>query len=262
MMLAGTGPASGDEVAVGDSRDDAIAALGRPTGTAMSGDQEFLFYERGKVTIQEGKVIESTVISESTLARRQAQQAEMETARRRQAEQKASGRISEGKKLKKRVLADEEFAAKPAAEQVQFWRRFNRQYPELAVTAELREAEARAREEDLADRKEELAAAVDESAPSTMSRRARKKWLRGQGRRNEQLAGELGLPAPDRPSDDLGNTQPAALNTGELGFAPAQETRVKDLGFTPPAERALDNLGFAPPPERPEQDLGFRRPNQ
>ena len=259
---AGAGAAAADEINVGQSRDEVIAVLGEPQGSGIMGDKEMLFYPRGSIGLMNGLVVESSIVSQDVLDRREPQSKQRQVEQQERNEERVQQRIAQGTREKARMLKDETFATLPAKQQAQSWRQFSRTYPEVAATRELREAEARAREEDLAAREATLTAATEEAPPTTVNRRNRKKWMRGQGRRNERLAEELGLPAPDRPSQDLGFSGSRIRPAEDLGFAPSQETRVKDLGFTPPADRALDNLGFAASPERTDQDLGLRRLNE
>jgi hypothetical protein len=133
-IMAAAGVHGGAEL--GATYDDVIARLGPPPMYIKTTEGEWLYYDRGKVRLEEGRVVDSELISPEALAERQAR--EREEWERRQALQAEleARRTEEGWALKRARQTDPRFLASPASEQVAFWSRFRARYPEVPVDME------------------------------------------------------------------------------------------------------------------------------
>jgi hypothetical protein len=154
----------------GDSRTAVIAELGEPDGLIASGDYEMLSYERGKVELRAGRVVEIDLISDAELAlRRKAEKLRAEEEAR-QAEQARRLRIERGGKVKQQLMSSVDYAEASGSRKVQILRRFQERYPEVDISDLLEPALAAKRIEqaELAQRRrmEELERRVDEAESS------------------------------------------------------------------------------------------------
>jgi len=124
-------------VDVGDSYDAVIDRLGAPTVYIQTDTMAWLHYDRGTVKLEEGRVVEASLISPAKAEARHAlEREELERRRTLLAEQEAR-RIQEGWDLKQSRSVDPRFHASPASQQVAFWRSFMVRYPEIPVHGEL-----------------------------------------------------------------------------------------------------------------------------
>ena len=117
----------------GDTRMSVITELGAPKGFIRAGKEETLYYERGTVQLQDGKVVDFEIISPEQL---RTQQAAAEKARAELAVRVAQLRAQlklEGESALKKLLADPDFVQATAAVQVARWREFMKKYPDVAV---------------------------------------------------------------------------------------------------------------------------------
>lgn len=124
-------------VAVGDSRDDVITALGQPSGAAEVGSQSILFYDRGEVKLREGRVVAVNLISEEELAARRHAEAQALERMEAAAQARLERLTAEGRATYAAKKTDARFAALPAAEQLGYWRTFATRYPMINIDEEL-----------------------------------------------------------------------------------------------------------------------------
>jgi len=124
-------------VSLGDSRVSVQSELGKPDGSTTIGNREILCYPRGQVRLQDGRVVSSTLISETAFATQQAREEEdakrrAQLAAAREAQLETEGRV---------ILADREtnpdFLALPAHEQLRLWQIFAARYPMIPVGEEI-----------------------------------------------------------------------------------------------------------------------------
>jgi len=127
LLLALPVPASTPQA--GDDKETVVALLGRPDAAITSLEREVWFYERGKVVLEEDRVMETNLLT--------AEELEAERARRERAEARQAQQAHEaGVALKQAKLADPLFRGAPAEQQVAFWQDFKNRYPGVAVDAE------------------------------------------------------------------------------------------------------------------------------
>jgi hypothetical protein len=143
-----------DEVRPGESLDRVRAVLGIPNGEVQLGDRVLLYYDRGSVELQEGRVTKVALRSEDEHALLLAR----ETRLRAEREEQRARLLAEGTALKDRKLADGSFQSAPISQQIAFWEDFARRYPGVSVAEPLsiarlrlneRIAEQRRRDEEL-----------------------------------------------------------------------------------------------------------------
>lgn len=175
----GTQMADAAEVKLGTSRAEVVDILGNPDGTVTMGKLEFLQYERGTVELEDGVVTSSTVVSEAEHERRlEANRKQAEEATR-QAEMRRANLLREGRAEKERVLADNSVSQLPADDQVRYWQKFAKTYPDVDVTVELADAktawaaETKRRDQEIAE------AQANQPPPMTLSSRRQRKLNRG-----------------------------------------------------------------------------------
>ncbi len=123
-------------VEVGDSYEVVLARLGQPDGYIKTETISWLYYERGTVKLEEGRVVEAELVSaQRAEARRIREREEWERRRIVQAEQQMQ-RLREGWELKQARRTDPSFLAASGSQQVAFWREFRTRYPEIPVHEE------------------------------------------------------------------------------------------------------------------------------
>jgi hypothetical protein len=125
------------EVQTGDNRAAVEAALGAPNGQVSVGDRSILYFDRGQVELQDGRVSRIALISASEFEAQEARRSAAATRLREEAEIKRARSTAEGAALKEKKLADPAFRASPVALQVAFWEDFARRYPEVPSSEEL-----------------------------------------------------------------------------------------------------------------------------
>ncbi len=122
-------------VRVGDTHEEVIAELGKPSGFIEMADVVWLYYERGRVRLQDDRVAEVALVSAEEAARLTAErQREAERQRAVRAAQQAQ-RQAEGEALLEARIHDPYFLNRPATEQVAFWRDFRARYPGVPADA-------------------------------------------------------------------------------------------------------------------------------
>ena len=146
----------------GDTRLSVITELGAPTGFIRAGKDETLYYDRGSVQLQGGKVVDFELISPAQLRERQAA---AEKARVALAARTAEQRVqlkAEGETVLKQLLADPDFAQASATVQVLRWREFMQRYPDVPVAAYYLPALKRYAEEQAHAAQDQRLAALEE----------------------------------------------------------------------------------------------------
>ncbi len=124
-----------DEPALGDGKKQVIRVLGQPQGAMRIAGKEVLYYSRGLVNLEHGKVDQVDLLSEAELVafkreialREEINQLEEEAARR--------VKIAQGREQRDRILADETFETRPASVRLHAWDMFKRRFPDVPVDA-------------------------------------------------------------------------------------------------------------------------------
>lgn len=122
-------------VETGDTEERVVERLGKPQGVITRGDRKLYYYEQGTVQIVTGRVVKALLVSREEAHERTLRR-EQEERQRRQQEEAEQRRVTEaGAAELARMLADKAFAARPAAERVDYWNQFAKRYPYTDVTA-------------------------------------------------------------------------------------------------------------------------------
>ena len=138
------------EVRFGDSQEAVISVLGQPHGYIQTESQTVLFYERGSVELEDGRVVSAKLISpDAAEARRLERMRQDELAR-----QAAVRRAVEGRSLRDRKLSDPSFLALPANSRAAYWQSFMRNYPGVPVGMDYEVAQRELQAEEAAMRAE------------------------------------------------------------------------------------------------------------
>jgi hypothetical protein len=125
------------EVPLGATLEQVRTTLGPARGQAEAADRLLLYYERGEVELQDGKVIRVALMPRREFEAEAAQRA-AEAQRLRDAQDIRRAELkSEGEALKTRQLADPNFRKATPARQVAFWEDFNRRPPDVPASEEL-----------------------------------------------------------------------------------------------------------------------------
>jgi hypothetical protein len=117
-----------------------IDALGEPVGTIELREKTLLLYPQGEVTLKRDQVTEIDLMSEEQF---QADQARLQREREEwlvEQERRAAARIKEGEALRAEKTQSSAFAALPARDRVDYWRRFQTRYPEVDVSPQVASA--------------------------------------------------------------------------------------------------------------------------
>jgi hypothetical protein len=135
---------AGDSVQIGDGYDKVKKAYGKPTGQVYRGKLEVLVYPRGQVELQDGKVSKIRMQDKRTYHAQLVRKAE-----RLRMEREGDDTVSDetGRARLAEVLADPDFDAKPLAEQINYWRKFKRDFPGVNVDPFYQEALDRLKED-------------------------------------------------------------------------------------------------------------------
>jgi len=141
------------EIAIGDSAYKVISILGSPRGRLSRGHTEIFYYgERGSVTLRDGKVISSKIVTEEE-GRKRAERSAREAAERQiTASATRAARIAEGTAAKAGKDADKAFRQLPARKRLAYWREFEKTYPEVSVSAEISAAATEMGEQEKAEK--------------------------------------------------------------------------------------------------------------
>ena len=129
-VIAGTAVA----VKPGDSRMDVVNELGAPAGFIRFGNEETLYFDRGQVQMQNGKVVDFELISVAQLQERREAVARARAAQAALTAEQRAQLKTEGEAALQTLLADHDFAVASAAVQVARWREFMQKYPDVAVS--------------------------------------------------------------------------------------------------------------------------------
>jgi len=148
----------------GMTRSEVVEEVGEPKGVIRMPDRTRLLYERGEVTLRDGAVSAVDLVSPEAWAKREKERAreraEWEACR----ERLRQRRIETGRRIKRERLNSASFANLPAQERLEFWRSFQRRYPEVDISEPLNralEAAREAREDRQRKRIRELEARID-----------------------------------------------------------------------------------------------------
>ena len=133
---------AGDTIQIGDTFEHVLEVFDSPQGIVKGGGQTILVYERGMVTLVDGKVVKIEIVSlkelEETREGRERKMAELRKADA-IARQK---RIADGTAELAARKGDVAFGKLAPAERVAYWKQFKSKYPEVSVNAELQAAES------------------------------------------------------------------------------------------------------------------------
>lgn len=172
-----TGQLLANEIKVGDSTDDVISVLGEPSGRLRSGALVVFQYERGTISLVNGKVTKLNIVSTEAAEKRTAERTRREAENRAARAAARKKRIAEGTAAKATKLEDETFKELPTEEQLAYWQGFQKKYPEVSVSSEIKpleEAIGKETEETLATAREALAEEIKakEEAIETLANRS------------------------------------------------------------------------------------------
>jgi hypothetical protein len=127
----------------GDSLECVISCLGQPQGYMQTDHRSVLYYERGRVELEHGRVVSASLISpEAACARRIERSRQEELAR-----QAAAKRAAEGQALRDGKLCEPAFLALPANSRFAYWQTFMRNYPGVPVGMDYEVAQREVRAE-------------------------------------------------------------------------------------------------------------------
>ncbi len=116
-------------VELGASREVVLRELGPPDGAAIADAREILFYPRGKIAIEDGRVVSSEIISPEAFARQQTREAAEAADRARRVAERNARLEAEGRAIVAARETDPAFLTLPASEQLRLWREFSARYP-------------------------------------------------------------------------------------------------------------------------------------
>lgn len=125
---------------IGDSEAAVIEALGEPAGNILLREKTLLLYPRGEITLRDGRVTAVDLMDTEAFAAHQAdlrKEREEWLAKQEAAE---AARIEEGRQIKAGKRSSSQFVKLPAEDRIAFWRRFQKNYPEVDVSEELAQA--------------------------------------------------------------------------------------------------------------------------
>ncbi len=128
------------ELQPGDSFERVKEVLGRPNGVISLKNKQVLFFDRGEVTLVDGKATKLDLLTEK--------EAEADLVKKQQKREKAAQlvekriqiRVKEGIALREDKLTSPDFLASSAGVRLDFWRNFRRRYPEVDITNALTKA--------------------------------------------------------------------------------------------------------------------------
>ena len=163
---------TGAELAIGDSLEAVQAILGNPRGSITSGTYQLLQFERGRVELRDGVVAKRDIVSVQEARARQIRRKQLAEARRIADAERRAQRYAEGMDARHRASASDDFEQLSGREQMNFWQRFRKRYPNVRVDIEYAAAVARDRR-DVEDRKKERRLAEMERRIEDAEARAR-----------------------------------------------------------------------------------------
>jgi hypothetical protein len=121
------------EPEVGDGKAAVVRVLGQPKGEMLNSKKEVLYYSRGLVDLQLGKVTQVDLLSEAELAELKRQIALMEEIKELEAEADREARNDKGREELARILGDEVFETRPASVRLHVWEAFKARYPDVEL---------------------------------------------------------------------------------------------------------------------------------
>lgn len=140
LLLPGFLLAATPKINLGQSMEQTIQVLGQPIGTLALGNKMILLYPQGDVTLRENKVSDIDLLEEDAFAAEQERKRlEREEWLIRQ-EKLSADRLERGSKIKAAKLQSRAFSALSAKQQVDYWRTFQTQHPEVDVTEQIASA--------------------------------------------------------------------------------------------------------------------------
>jgi hypothetical protein len=162
-------------VSEGDSLAQVLEELGQPGSYIQWNGNETLYYDRGKVQLAEGAVVEAQLVSAAE-AKRQLELGLLESAQRQEELRLLrERRVVEGAAALEALIDDPAFQLLPASSRLARWRAFRKAYPETPFSEDyfiaMRERELELKEEQAARRLRELEAEVAQAeAQATQAR--------------------------------------------------------------------------------------------
>ncbi len=126
--------AQGASVAPGDSYADMISELGQPQGFFELENKTLYLYPAGKITVVDDVITEVELKTTAELEREAELKAEAARQWEAHQEMKEARHLEKGEQLKADKLTDPDFLSRSSGEQLAFWKHFQRDYPEIAVT--------------------------------------------------------------------------------------------------------------------------------
>lgn len=181
-LCLGDAVRSEGDLAPGASRDEVYAELGEPRSYLRFDATEIVFYERGRVELEEGVATVVNLISQAEADALRQEREEKEEQQRLLAQARRAELYAEGIAIKERKLADTKFMNSSAEERVAFWREFSERYPDVDVSEVYSSA--------LAEREVDLAAQarLAEKDARLADLEARVQQAEARARRAEELA--------------------------------------------------------------------------
>ena len=161
------------DVALGDSLAYVKSVLGEPHGYVAVGDDEILYYERGKVEFALGVVSGLDLVSEEEALRRKEKRMQAIEEHKIREEKMKLKRHAEGLALLQEKLSEPAFLSSSASVRLAFWQDFIRRYPEVSAHKHYAAA-LQEREKDLKARAAEQRIAALEDRLEKAEERARK----------------------------------------------------------------------------------------
>ncbi len=165
LFLLPLGDLSAVELQTGDSAERIKEVLGRPNGIIILKNKQVLFFDRGEVTLIDGKATRLDILSEEeSLVELNKQKQKRERAAR-LVEERIRNRVAQGLAKKEDKLTSPDFLASSAYTRLEFWRDFRRRYPEVDVSDQLAAT--------LKERSKELEQQADEQRVAQLEVRVR-----------------------------------------------------------------------------------------
>ncbi len=138
LWVSGADAESG--VAKGDTYEQVIQKLGSPKGQVKGGTRTTFYYDRGTVDFRAGRVERVFLVTDQEAKEKIAAREKAEADMRQHAEEERARLKLAGKAQLDKILADKTFSASPPAVQLAYWADFQKQYPEVDVSAPMAEA--------------------------------------------------------------------------------------------------------------------------
>jgi hypothetical protein len=135
MVPFGETAAAAEGLTPGDDFARVLSVLGEPRGRLTRGATVLLFYDRGTVTMRDGRVTALSLVSSAEGDRLHAVRQERAAAadQRRNAAAAAYATQQMGAAEKEAKLQDAAFAAEPPEKRLAYWREFQQRYPGVPV---------------------------------------------------------------------------------------------------------------------------------